>query len=253
MKRLSQVIEYGWKHAGVIAKNHSCNFIKRIIIFVDILICYNNYKMWSNQYYKEDFYYKDSNERQTIGKKYLELGLIRDEWQARFQTDKKIYAKYGAAKYEVGNKRRQIRNQVYKKQYNAGDGFFVENDVQLCQQHYLNGSITIGKHVLLAKHVFIDYSGEVIIKDNVKIAAGVSIESHHRDLEAYNNGKDVNIGTKLVIEEGAYIGTHAIILDSCNYIGKHARIGAGAVVVKDIPDYSVAVGVPAKVVKTLEH
>lgn len=209
--------------------------------------------MWSNQYLKEDFFYKDSNERQEIGKKYLESGMIRDGWYARFQADKKLYAKYGAAKYEVGNRRRKKRTNAYKKQYNAGEGFCVENDVQLCQQHYLNGSIAIGKHVLLAKHVFIDYSGEVIIKDNVKIAAGVSIESHHRDLEAYNKGKDVNVGTQLIIEEGAYIGTHAIILDSCNYIGKRARIGAGAVVVKDIPDYAVAVGVPAKVVRFINE
>ena len=63
----------------------------------------------------------------------------------------------------------------------------------------------------------------------------------------------MNIPTELVIGEKAYIGTRAIILDSCNYIGKYARIGAGAVVVKDIPDYAVAVGVPAKVVKIIPH
>lgn len=134
-----------------------------------------------------------------------------------------------------------------------GEGSIVEYGVELSRQHHLPGSIKIGNHVLLAKHVFIDYSGEVIIDDNVKIAAGVSMESHHRDLEAYQQGKDVNIPTKLHICDGAYIGTHASILDSCNYIGKHARIGAGAVVVKDIPDYAVAVGVPAKVVKVLPH
>ena len=106
-----------------------------------------------------------------------------------------------------------------------------------------------GDHVLFAKNVFIDYSGFVTIENNVKIAAGVSIESHHRDLEAKEKGLDVNIPTRLLIREGAYIGTHAIILDTCNYIGKNARIGAGAVVTKDVPDYATVVGVPAKVVK----
>lgn len=75
------------------------------------------------------------------------------------------------------------------------------------------------------------------------------IESHHRDLDAYKMGLDVNIPTKLTIEENAYIGIRAIILDSCNYIGKNARIGAGAVITKDIPDYATAVGVPAKVIR----
>ena len=104
----------------------------------------------------------------------------------------------------------------------------------------------------LSRNVYIDYTGDVIIEDGVKIANGVIIESHHRDLEAYNQGKDVNIPTKLLIRENAYIGSRAVILDSCNHIGKNARIGAGAVVTKDIPDNAVAVGVPAKVVKMLE-
>lgn len=93
---------------------------------------------------------------------------------------------------------------------------------------------------------FIDYSGFIEIKDGVKIAAGVKIESHHRDLEEYEKGLDVNIPTKLVIEENAYVGVNAIILDSCNYIGKYARVGAGAVVTKDVPDYATVAGVPAK-------
>ena len=115
----------------------------------------------------------------------------------------------------------------------------------------MNGTLKIGNHVTLSKHVYIDYSGDVIIEDGVKITQGVIIESHHRDLEAYNQGINVNVPTKLLIRENAYIGSRAIILDSCNYIGKNVRIGAGAVVTKDIPDNAVAVGVPAKVVKYL--
>lgn len=253
MSRLFQVLQYGRKHAVQIAKENNFSCIKRYSIFVDILSCYRKYRMWSNQYLKERFWELPREERKKLGATYLEKGLERDAWQKRFQSDKRLYVKYGAPKYELGSRRRTKRNKAYQEHYGAGEGFFVENDVQICQQHYLNGSIKIGKNVLLAKHVFIDYSGIVEIKDGVKVAAGVSIESHHRDIDAYNQGKDVNIGTPLVIEEGAYIGTHAIILDSCNYIGKCSRIGAGAVVVKDIPDYAVAVGIPAKVVKVLDH
>lgn len=242
MMRVKQVIRYGWKDAQ-----------GNLFMFIDILYCFFKYKMWSNQYKKEDFYHLSKEERREKGETYRKNGIIRDEWQRRFQSDKRLYAKYGAAKWEVGNRRREKRNKAYKEHYNTGDNLFVENDVQLCQQHYLNGSISIGKNVLLAKHTFIDYSGKVIIKDNVKIAAGVTIESHHRDLQAYNVGRDVNVGTELFIEEYAYIGTRAVILDSCNYIGKYARIGAGAVVTKDVPDYAVVVGVPATVKRIMEH
>ena len=61
------------------------------------------------------------------------------------------------------------------------------------------------------------------------------------------------VQTSLTIEEGAVIGSRAIILATCHYIGKYARIGAGAVVTKDVPDYAIAVGIPAKVVRIQEH
>lgn len=99
--------------------------------------------------------------------------------------------------------------------------------------------------------MFIDYSGDVEIKDNVRITNGVIIETHHH---AFHSNPEVSRNviepTKLIIEEGAVIGSRAIILASCHYIGKNARIGAGAVVTKDIPDNAVAVGIPAKVIKT---
>lgn len=155
--------------------------------------------------------------------------------------------------WETTPEKMRLRARAYQEHFKTGDNLIVQYNVDVCREHCLDGTLTIGDNVLLAKNVFIDYSGEVIIRKNVKIAAGVSIESHHRDIDAYNRGEDINIPTQLIIEEGAYIGTHATILDSCNYIGKHARIGAGAVVVKDIPDYAVAVGVPAKVVKIVEH
>lgn len=48
------------------------------------------------------------------------------------------------------------------------------------------------------------------------------------------------------------IGAGAVLLGDIN-IGDHAQIGANAVVTHDIPAYTVAVGVPAKVVKKIEN
>ena len=134
-----------------------------------------------------------------------------------------------------------------------GKKCFVGHDVLLERHHNLWGTIKIGNNCLLAKHVYIDYSGDIIIENGVKLAQGVVIESHHRDIDAYIHGKDVNIPTQLRICENAYIGTNAIILDSCNYIGKNVRIGAGAVVTKDIPDNTIVGGVPAKVIRMVSE
>ena len=248
MKRIKQVIIYGWKHAGeaMIKERRGLSF--RFRLFVDILYCFHVYKMWSNQYLKEKFWKLPKERRYELGSKYRERGLIRDAWQKDFQENRRFLYKYASRRYDLPHLREK-RNKAYTKRLNMGIGGMVEYNVELSRQHYLDGTITIGDHVLFAKNVFIDYSGFVTIENNVKIAAGVSIESHHRDLEAKEKGLDVNIPTRLLIREGAYIGTHAIILDTCNYIGKNARIGAGAVVTKDVPDYATVVGVPAKVVK----
>lgn len=53
----------------------------------------------------------------------------------------------------------------------------------------------------------------------------------------------------IVIEDDVWIGTRAIIMSGV-HIGRGAVIAAGAVVTKDIPEYGVAAGVPAKVIKT---
>lgn len=252
MNRFRQVSHYAWLQSKDIAKAENKGTSYRLKIYYDMMRCFLKYRMWTNQYIKENFHKRTAEEREAIGAKYLESGKKRDAWQKDFRENRNFFIKYGNVRYEKSSLRKK-RNDAYTKRYHAGINLVVEHDVNISRQHYLDGKIVIGDNVLLAKHVFIDYSGIVTIQNGVKIANGVVIESHHNDLEAYNQGKDVNIPTELVIGEKAYIGTRAIILDSCNYIGKYARIGAGAVVVKDIPDYAVAVGVPAKVVKIIPH
>lgn len=55
----------------------------------------------------------------------------------------------------------------------------------------------------------------------------------------------------VTIGDGSWIGHGSVILPGAN-IGKHVVVGAGSVVTGDLPDYSVAVGAPARVVKRLE-
>lgn len=246
--RIRQVAKYGWQHAGQISQE-AFDGKKRMSLFFDIFGCYRKYGMWSNQYLKEKFWELEKTRRDSVGKQYKEANLKREMWMKDFYDNRAFLSKWSNYKIEASAKKREKRTEAYRKHYSMGYGCNVEYGVEFSRQHHLAGSLTIGNHVLFAKNVFIDYSGDVIIDDNVRLAAGVCIESHHRDLEAFIQGDDVNIPTKLHICQSAFVGTHSIILDSCNYIGKFARIGAGAVVTKDVPDYAVVVGVPAKVVK----
>lgn len=122
--------------------------------------------------------------------------------------------------------------------------------------HRLRG-VKIGKQSHIARLVSLDDRNPELIEIGmgVAITTGVMILCHQRDLTKYKPGMyamhcPFKEG-KVIIKDGAHIGIGAIIMPGVT-IGEGAVIGAGAVVTKDIPAYSLAVGVPAKVVKTYQ-
>lgn len=120
--------------------------------------------------------------------------------------------------------------------------------------HRLRG-VKIGKQTHVARGVLLDdHNPELIeIGERVGITSGVMIICHKRDMSYYKYGMNPQqcpfIYGKVVIEDDVHIGIRSIIMPGVT-IGKGAVIGAGSLVTHDIPPYSVAVGSPAKVVKT---
>lgn len=107
-----------------------------------------------------------------------------------------------------------------------GDGSCIGNFNHI----YATKSIIIGKNVLTADKVY--------ISDNLHSYEDISIPVIEQTVK--------QIG-EVVIGDGAWIGENACIIGA--KIGKNSVIGANSVVTKDIPDYCVAVGVPAKIIK----
>ena len=90
----------------------------------------------------------------------------------------------------------------------------------------------------------------VTLEDNVRISNNVSFITHDGGTWAFRNEEPylgVSRFGKIVVGEYTFIGANATIMPNVR-IGKHCVIGTGAVVTKSIPDYSVAVGVPARVI-----
>jgi acetyltransferase-like isoleucine patch superfamily enzyme len=112
--------------------------------------------------------------------------------------------------------------------------------------------IKIGKGAFVGESVVIRGQGGVTIGDNVLIAPMVKILAvNHNYADVTRPVIDQGItGRGIVIEEGAWIGAGAAVLDGVR-IGQGAVVGANAVVTKDVPAFSVAVGSPAKVVRDL--
>lgn len=108
-----------------------------------------------------------------------------------------------------------------------------------------------GSNVSIHPLCYLDGYGSLIIGNDVSIAHNVSILSFEHDyLDLSKPIKDADcIKRPVVIEDDVWLGAGVRILGGVT-IGKGSIVGAGAVVSKDIPPYSIAVGVPAKVVKS---
>ena len=245
MNRLRQVSHYAWIQSVDIAKAENRGTSYRLKIYYDMMRCFLKYRMWTNQYVKENFYKRTAEEREEIGAKYLESGKIRDSWQKDFRENREFLIKYSNIKYEHASLREK-RNRAYTERFHAGKNLFVEYDVNISRQHYLEGTISIGDNVLLGKHVFIDYSGHLIIHDNVAIANGVIIETHTHHIERGRGGGA--IPSRLEIGKGVKVLSRSYIADTCHSIGRYARIGAGTYVRSNIPPYAIVMGNPAKII-----
>lgn len=113
--------------------------------------------------------------------------------------------------------------------------------------------IMIGSNVRIAHHFQISCANEVRINDNVNIAPFVFITDHNHKFEdptipIKDQGISMEENSSVIVDDGSWIGTKVTIIGKV-HIGKHCVIGANSVVTKSIPDYCIAVGAPARIVK----
>lgn len=114
----------------------------------------------------------------------------------------------------------------------------------------LGEKLEIGENVGIAANAFIAVRGNVKIGSNTIFGPGVSIHAENHKFSDLEKPIRLQGATRngITIGEDCWIGSKVVILDGVN-IGNHVIVAAGAVVNKDIPDYSIVGGVPAKVIK----
>lgn len=116
---------------------------------------------------------------------------------------------------------------------------------------YYKNQLVIGEGTWIGQQCFFHSAGGIIIGKNIGIGPGVKIiTSFHID----SNLNEPILHQQLkfapvIIEDNSDLGTNSVIMPGVT-IKRGTQVGAGAVVTKSFPEYSVIAGVPAKIIKT---
>lgn len=136
----------------------------------------------------------------------------------------------------------------HSENINLGNNIYIGH-YSILKGYYKN-DMTIGRNTWIGQYCFFHSAGGIEIGENVGIGPYVKIlTSVHME-----EGRDKPIVfseldfKKVVIEKNCDLGVGTVILPGVT-IGEGSQIGAGSVVSKDIPPYSIAAGVPAKVLR----
>ena len=108
--------------------------------------------------------------------------------------------------------------------------------------------VKFGKNVFINHSAILSSSGGIEFEDGVMVAPGLKIATINHDM--YERHTKYIYG-KVLIKKNAWIGMGVTICPGV-IIGENAVVGAGAVVIKDVPDNAVVRGVPAKLIKMLD-
>jgi len=128
--------------------------------------------------------------------------------------------------------------------------FYILSDVNLPWSSTIHiganffkpSGVTIGSNTIIGDHIFLDGRAPLTIGSHVDIASQVLIYNDEHDVNSPTFGNSFG---PVTIGDYVFIGPRAIILPNVK-IGTGAIVAAGAVVTKDIPDFEIWGGVPAK-------
>jgi acetyltransferase-like isoleucine patch superfamily enzyme len=142
-----------------------------------------------------------------------------------------------------------VRGVVYRCLFRVGRGTRFADNVSLESHHGRLGTFACGRHCEISPAVIADLTGGLTVGDDVWISQRAMLLTHdHRVIKGRPKSEWPVEVTAKHIGDGAWIGAGAILLPKASRVGKGAVVAAGSVVTRDVPDYAIVAGVPAKVI-----
>lgn len=146
---------------------------------------------------------------------------------------------------------RSLRYALKKFGVRVADDANIRPGLTLENTYFNYENLNIGKRCYIGRKTFFDLADKIYINNDCVVSGGVTILTHQdvgeRMLSDYYKRKQEAV----ILEEGCWIGQNSTILCGVT-IGKCSVIAAGSVVTKDVPEYTVVGGVPAKIIKVIE-
>jgi acetyltransferase-like isoleucine patch superfamily enzyme len=124
----------------------------------------------------------------------------------------------------------------------SGINIPLNSTIHMWANFFKPENISIGRDTIIGDHCFLDGRSTLHIGDHVNIASQVLIYNDEHNVNSPDFGNSFG---PVVIKDYVFIGPRAIILPNVT-VGRGAVIAAGAVVTKDVPDFEIWGGVPAK-------
>lgn len=126
------------------------------------------------------------------------------------------------------------------------NGARIGKDCNICAHTFIEGGVTVGDNVTVKCGVYL-WEG-ITVEDNVFIGPNATFTNDRQP----RSKQYPDAFEKTVLKRGCSIGANATLLPGIT-VGESAMVGAGAVVTKDVPAYSVVAGNPAKVIRELQR
>lgn len=192
------------------------------------------YQMYLSEKYNIIGFIDDNKD--LIGQRINGIEVLGNNEYLSTQVDKNI-----SVFAPIGNN--EIRVSILKKL--KQEGFKTPNFIH--PKTVIDNSVQIGEavYILPATNIM----PLTIIKNYVMISMGVNIAHHNIIEDGCFFSQGTNIGASVTIKSLAFLSISSTVMTGVKIIGENSLIGAGTVVIKDVPQNAIVAGVPAKILR----